>query len=81
MNFGENIVCYATGEIAMVGDCVVDDVWLSIVEDVIASADDMARWGLNEPGLMLKTEAVGLVFESLCSTKWESITFKSRKLQ
>lgn len=71
-------ICYATGETAMVGDHVINDVWKSVVEAVIASPDDLARWGLDEPGLMLKCKEAGLVFEPVDSDSWEAIVFEGR---
>ena len=73
-------ICYATGEIACVGDRVIDDVWTATVEEVISSPDDMARLGLHEPGLMLKTDAAGLVFEPCSSIAWDAIVLEGRKL-
>ncbi|GMU83472.1 MAG: hypothetical protein AMXMBFR47_33420 [Planctomycetota bacterium] len=69
---------YATGEVAMVGDRVLNDVWKSVVEEVIASDEDTANWGLDKPGLMLRCEEAGLVFESYGSECWDAIVFKGR---
>jgi hypothetical protein len=73
-------ICYATGEVACVGDRVIDDVWTASVEEVISSQEDMARWGLHEPGLMLNTGAAGLVFEPCSSTAWDAIVLEGRKV-
>lgn len=69
---------YATGEIAEVGDRVVDDVWPGVVVEVIRTPEEMASWGLHEPELMLNTEAAGLVFEPRSSIAWDAIIFQSR---
>lgn len=73
-----NEVLYATGEVAKIGDHVDNDGWDSVVEDVIITPDRMAFWGLKKPGLMLKCEEAGLVFEPCSSTSWNAIIFKSR---
>jgi hypothetical protein len=69
---------YATGEVAKVGDRVDEDGWDAVVEDVIAAPEDMARWGLDEPGLMLKSQEGGLVFEPCDSGSWHALEFRSR---
>ena len=58
-------ILYATGEIAQVGDRVDNEGWKSVVDDVIATSERMAFWGLNEPGRILKCKEAGLVFEPL----------------
>ncbi len=70
-------VRYATGEVAVVGDRVINDVWESVV-DVIDTSQRMAFWGLDEPGLMLKCEEAGLVFEPCSSVAWDAIVSKGR---
>lgn len=72
---------YASGEIAMVGDRVLNDVWKSVVEEVIASAEEIAKWGLEEPGLMLRCKEAGLVFEPFGSDTWDAIVFEGRATQ
>ncbi|HEV3006437.1 MAG TPA: hypothetical protein VGX78_18345 [Pirellulales bacterium] len=69
---------YASGEMACVGDHVLDDVWTAVVEEVITSPEDMARWSVHEAGLMLKTEAAGLVFEPCSSIAWDAIVLVGR---
>jgi hypothetical protein len=71
-------VRYATGEVARVGDRVDYDGWAAVVHDVIASAEDMASWGVKEPGLMLQTKEAGLVFEICSSIAWDALVFQSR---
>ena len=75
-----SVIRYATGEAVCVGDRVVDDVWPAIVEEIIVSPEEMASWGVREPGLMLKTEAAGLVFEPCSSVAWDAIVFAGRVL-
>jgi hypothetical protein len=53
---------YATGEVARAGDRIYDGSWGAVVEEVIASAQDMGRLGVEEPGLMLKDDEIGAVF-------------------
>jgi hypothetical protein len=38
----------------------------------------MARWSVHEAGLMLKTEAAGLVFEPCSSIAWDAIVLVGR---
>jgi hypothetical protein len=73
MRPNENVIRYSTGERARAGDRVIDDVWPAIVEAVISSPEEMANWGVDEPGLMLLTEAAGLVFEYCSSIAWDAI--------
>ena len=72
------VIRYATGEIAEVGDRVTDDAWDAVVEYVITSADDIASWGLDGPGLMLNTKEAGFVFYSYLDGLWDEIVFKGR---
>jgi hypothetical protein len=72
------VIVYKTGEVAMVGDRVVDDTWSAVVEHVIASNKDIAEWGVKGPGLMLKTKEAGLVFESYLGDSWDEIYFLGR---
>jgi hypothetical protein len=74
----EAVIRYATGEVARIGDRVIDDEWPAIVVDVVASTSAMAIWGLHERGLMLSTDAAGLVFEPCSSVTWSAIDFKGR---
>jgi hypothetical protein len=71
-------VRYATGEVARVGDRVDFDGWAAVVNDVIASTEDKARWGVKEPGLMLETTEAGLVFETCSSIAWDALVFQGR---
>ncbi|MCC6360361.1 MAG: hypothetical protein IT450_16595 [Phycisphaerales bacterium] len=72
------VIRYATGEAAMVGDHVINDVWKSVVEAVIASPEETEAWGLGEPGLMLRCKEAGLMFEPLNSGYWDAIVFERR---
>jgi hypothetical protein len=69
---------YANGDVAQVGDRVDNDGWKSVVEDVIVTNERMAFWGLNEPGLMLKCDEAGLVFEPCSSVAWDAIVLEGR---
>ncbi len=73
-----NEIRYATGEIAIVGDHVLNDVWKSVVEAIIATPEDIEAWGLDEPGLMLRCDEAGLVFEPFGSDSWDAIVFEGR---
>jgi hypothetical protein len=72
------VIRYKTGEVALVGDRVVDDVWLAVVEHVIASKDDIGKWGVDGPGLMLNTKEAGFVFERYHGDAWDEIVFLGR---
>ena len=75
----ERVIRYATGEEARVGDRVDQDVWPhAVVVEVIASADDVARWGVGEPGLMINSAEGGWVFEPRSSIVWDTLVLKSR---
>ena len=41
---------YITGEVARVGDHVKDHEQAGVVEDIIATPEEMARWGSRSPG-------------------------------
>jgi hypothetical protein len=72
-------VLYATGDEAQVGDRVDNDGMLGTVEDVVASAEDQARWNLAEPGVMMKTEEAGLVFQACSSFGWTELRLLGRR--
>lgn len=64
---------YATGEVAQVGDRVMVDNWSSAVEYVIATPEEAAHGGLDEPGLMMRCAEAGLFFEACPSVVWHEI--------
>ncbi|MDB5298314.1 MAG: hypothetical protein JWO31_4297 [Phycisphaerales bacterium] len=70
---------YATGELAHRGDRVDNDGWKSVVDEVIATPEQTALWGLGEPGLMLKCKEAGLVFEPRSSMAWDAIVLEGRE--
>jgi hypothetical protein len=78
MESPRNTLRYSSGDVACVGDHVLDDVWTAVVEEVISTPEDMARWGVHEVGLMLKTEAADLVFEPFSSIAWDAIVLVGR---
>jgi hypothetical protein len=71
-------VRYARGEIARIGDRVDNDGSKCVVDDVVATSERMAFWGLNERGLMLKCKEAGLVFVPCSSIAWDAIVLESR---
>jgi hypothetical protein len=71
-------VRYSSGQLAMVGDRVIDDVWQATVEAVVVSPAQMAEWGVHEPGLMLITDGAGRVFEPCSSVGWSAVELQSR---
>ena len=72
------MIAYADGVEARKGDHVDSDGYLAVVEAIVDSESQRAEWGLAERGLMLKTEAFGLMFEPLGSSSWETIVLIRR---
>ncbi len=58
------MVTYADGTVAQAGDHVDLDGWLSIVVDVIDSAEAHTREGVLEDGLLFDCGPMGQVFEA-----------------
>lgn len=58
-------LCYPDGRVVRPGDRVRADEGPAVVEDVIDTEASFREWGVGEPGLMLRTERFGLVFEPL----------------
>ncbi len=58
-----------------------EELWKSVVEEVIASPEEIAKWGLEEPGLMLRCKEAGLVFEPFGSDSWDAIVLEERATQ
>ena len=74
-----NVIRYPTGEVAQVGDRVLNHGWESVVDEVIDTPERIAFWGVKEPGLMLKCKEAGLVFEPCSNITWDHMVFKGRK--
>lgn len=78
MNDEMPVIRYATGEIARIGDRVDLDGWSVVVEDVIATPEDMARWGHDERGLIFVGEESGTIFQACESVCDNDIVFLGR---
>ena len=55
---------YASGEHVELGDCVMLERGRTkgVVQAIIETPEQMAEWGVEEPGLLLESEPFGLVF-------------------
>lgn len=64
MNQNDQLLRYATGEVAEIGDAVLIEHARTPGEVccVISSDQDLKEWGLEEPGLMIRATPFGLVF-------------------
>jgi hypothetical protein len=72
------VISYADGREARIGDRVDYDGEPAIVEDVIDSDSKRSDWGLDDFGLMLKTERYGLMFEPVRSIAWDALVLLGR---
>jgi len=68
---------YRDGTQVCVGDQAVHATAAAIVEDVIED-DEVARWELEEPGILLRCDQCGLVLINPGSADWEDVTFVRR---
>jgi len=69
---------YTSGVEIQKGDLVDFDGDPAVVEDVIITRNDQENWGLDEPGVMFKTESMGLIFEPANSACWPETVFLER---
>lgn len=76
MTHEEQVVRYATGEVACIGDRVDADGCPAIVVKVFSLPDEIAEWGLSGPGVML--DMPGWVFEPCSSIAWDALVFEER---
>jgi hypothetical protein len=72
------MIAYADGNETRVGDRVDFDGEPALVEDVIDSDSKRSDWGLEDFGLMLKTEHYGLVFKPVNSIAWDALVLLGR---
>ncbi len=72
---------YASGELVELGDCVLLEQGRTkgVVQAIIETPEQMAEWGLDEPGLLLASEPFGLVFWPE-SEPYDPVIFVSRQL-
>ncbi len=73
------MIAYGDGVEAREGDLVDSDGYLAVVEAVVDSESQRAEWGIVERGLMLETEAFGLMFEPVGSPSWDAIVLIRRR--
>ena len=74
------MIQYPDGTDAMALDRVRTDhgQTIAVVEEVIETADEMRRWGLDEPGLMIDHPQYRLMFWPVDSVVANEIEFVSR---
>ncbi len=68
----------ASGEEALPGDRVDLDGTPGVLEAVLGTPEEWEHWGLDEPGLMIKTDAHGLVFQPIAMCDWPSVILLGR---
>jgi hypothetical protein len=71
------MLLYRDGSEIRVGDHVVHSTAAAVVEDVI-EGDEVARWGLEEPGFLLLCDQGGRVLINPGSADWEDVAFTRR---
>lgn len=72
------MIKYPDGSVPRKGDRVDYDGYAAVVEDVIDTEAKRREWGVDKSGLMLETEAFGLVFEPEHLIDWDSVRFVAR---
>jgi hypothetical protein len=72
------MISYANGPESRIGDHIDYEGVPGIIEDIIDTEDKFKKWGVKESGLMIKSEAYGLMFHTLTSIDWDSIVFVKR---
>lgn len=72
------MIQYPDGDLSRRGDCIDYDGHPAVVEVVIDTEAMRREWGVKESGLMLKTEAFGLIFVPESVIDWESMRFVAR---
>lgn len=68
---------YRDGSEVRVGDHVAHSTAAAIVEELI-EGDEVARWGLEEPGFLLLCDQCGRVLINPGSADWEDVAFIHR---
>jgi hypothetical protein len=71
------MLLYRDGNQVRVGDHVVHDAALAVVEAMI-EGNEVARWGLEEPGFLLLCDHCGRVLIAPGSADWEDVDFVRR---
>ena len=72
------VITYAGGAEALPGDRVNLDSLRGVVEAVIESEAGLANWGIDEPGLMIKTDDCGLMYEPVDSITRDAVILLER---
>jgi hypothetical protein len=68
---------YRDGSEVRAGDHVVHGTAAAVVEELI-EGDEVARWGLEEPGFLLLCDQCGRVLINPGSADWEDVAFIRR---
>jgi hypothetical protein len=74
---GLRVLLYRDGSQVHVGDHVVHASAAAVVEGVI-EGDEVANWGLQEPGFLLMCDECGRVLINPGSADWEDVAFVRR---
>ncbi|MBC9251305.1 hypothetical protein A9179_13605 [Pseudomonas alcaligenes] len=71
---------YVSGEYVELRDCVMLEHGRTegVVQTIIEAPEQMAEWGVDEPGLLLESEQFGLVFWPE-SEPYDPVIFVSRQ--
>jgi hypothetical protein len=72
------MIRYASGEESLPGDRLDFDGTPGVVEAVLGTPAEWERWGLEEPGLMIKAEPYGLVFQPVAMCDWTEVVLLGR---
>ncbi len=78
LTFFISMITFTDGVGAMLGDFVDYDGYSAIVEAVVDTEEALRLWGLEQRGLMLKTDAFGLVFVPEGAAAWDAVRLVSR---
>ena len=73
------MLTYPDGSPIRVGDIVIEDGETEAeVVDVVTTAEHMQHWGVEVPGVMLKTASFGLIYLPVEFLREDSFEFVSR---
>jgi hypothetical protein len=74
------MIQYVDGQEACVGDKVLIDNGerIGIVDDVIDNDSKLREWGVEQPGLMIKSDYYGLLFRPVDCLEDDEISLISR---
>ena len=72
------MIAYADGAEVLPGDRIELDGIPGVVEALIDSQSERARWGLDDRGVMFATASYGLMFEPVGSATWDAVVLLRR---